>query len=96
MLIAARALQVGKSGSVVGIDTSPKATKLAKSNLRTQARLNKGFADRAGPCRFQTHNVFMPASHHQVGLLCLVWHLKVHASAAWVLASCPLGGLALR
>lgn len=59
-------LQVGTTGSVTGIDCSASATELAEDNLSRLVESNKAFEEKAGPCSFQTHNVFMPAEDLQV------------------------------
>lgn len=61
-------IQVGKSGSVLGVDSMRAATKLARRNLRRLAAGSRAFADAAGECSFRTHNIFMPAKDFQAKL----------------------------
>lgn len=73
-------LQVGKTGSVLGIDCMHEATLLARRNIRRQVRRNPEFADKAAPCAFHTHNTFLPAANFQVRLLASAMPTQTAAS----------------
>jgi len=67
LLSAYAAHMVGKRGRVVGVDVKLAATKLSRDNLARQVASNSNFAQRAAPCEFHTHNVFLPGHPFAVG-----------------------------
>ena len=59
-------VQVGRSGSAVGIDIKGAAVQLGRASVHGLIRADPEFARQAAPLRFYTHNVFMPSLRHKV------------------------------
>ncbi len=59
-------LQVGRTGSAVGIDITGAAVQLGRASVQGLVRADPEFARQAAPLRFYTHNVFMPSLRHKV------------------------------
>lgn len=62
-------LQVGKTGSSVGMDIRKAAVKLSISNIKRLRATSLDFATQACSCKFELHNVFMPSIRHKVSLI---------------------------
>lgn len=59
-------MQVGRTGSAVGIDIKGAATHLGRASVQGLIRADPEYARQAAPMRFHTHNVFMPSLRHKV------------------------------
>ena len=59
-------LQVGRTGSSVGIDIKGTAVQLGRTSVQGLIRADPEFFRQAAPLRFYTHNVFMPSLRHKV------------------------------
>ena len=57
---------MGKAGLAVGIDIRKAAASLAHSNINSLRARSPQFANQAGRCKVELHNVFMPSSKHRV------------------------------
>ena len=58
--------QVGKAGACVGIDVREAATSFSERQVKRLESDSPLYADSACPCKFETHNVFIPQIVHQL------------------------------
>ena len=58
-------LQVGRSGSTVGIDIKNAAVALSRQSVQGLVCADPDFARQAALPRFHAHNVFMPSLRHK-------------------------------
>lgn len=58
--------QVGKTGASVGFDTKEAAASFADVHVKRLEQSSLLYAETACSCTFEHHNVFIPASRHQV------------------------------
>ncbi len=70
-------MQVGRTGSAVGVDIKGAATQLGRASVQGLIRADPEYARQAAPMRFHTHNVFMPSLRHKVGHLLSRWEAGV-------------------